>query len=58
MEYASVPAYAGTNPAAVNPVFTRLIAGLAAPGSLVLRIGGDSSDRTWWPVKGSGARPA
>ncbi len=57
LEYFAVPAYAGTDPAAVDPVFLQLIRNLA-PGQLpVLRIGGDSTDWTWWPIPGV-ARPA
>ena len=52
LEYPAVAAYAGTDPSAVNPVFLQLIRNLN-PGQLpVLRIGGDSTDWTWWPVVG------
>jgi hypothetical protein len=52
LEYPAVAAYAGTDPSAVNPVFLQLIRNLN-PGQLpVLRIGGDSTDWTWWPVAG------
>jgi Glycosyl hydrolase family 79 C-terminal beta domain len=52
LEYPAVAAYAGTNPSAVDPVFLQLIRNLN-PGQLpVLRIGGDSTDWTWWPVAG------
>lgn len=52
MEYTSVERYAGSDPGAINPVFERLIANLAPGQRPVLRIGGDSTDRTWWPVPG------
>ena len=56
-EYFAVPAYAGTNPSAVDPVLLQLIRNLN-PGQVpVLRVGGDSTDWTWWPVRGM-ARPA
>ena len=42
--------FAGTNPAAVNPVFTHLVEDLAPDQSPVLRLGGDSTDWSWWPV--------
>jgi hypothetical protein len=52
LEYSAVAAYAGADPAAVNPVFEQLIRNLTPGQSPVLRIGGDSADRTWWPVPG------
>jgi hypothetical protein len=54
LEYTALDAYAGPNPAALDPVFVQLLRNLAsAPGqSLVLRIGGDSTDATWWPMAG------
>jgi hypothetical protein len=44
--------YTGRNPKRVNPVFVALIRNLA-PGrqSPVLRIGGESTDATWWPIR-------
>ena len=56
LEYEAVPAYAGTNPEALNPVFEQLVRNLTPGQAPVLRIGGDSTDRTWWPVPGM-ARP-
>jgi hypothetical protein len=58
-EYGALAAYTGGNPAALNPVFVRLLRNLApGPGQrLVLRIGGNSTDATWWPL-GRTARPA
>ncbi|HWF24632.1 MAG TPA: hypothetical protein VG275_04250 [Solirubrobacteraceae bacterium] len=49
-EYRGLEAYAGTNPAALDPVFVQLVRNLAPGQSPVLRIGGDSTDWTWWPV--------
>ncbi len=57
LEYPAVEAYAGSNPAAVDPVFERLIRNLTPGQQPVLRIGGDSSDSTWWPVAGVGRPP-
>lgn len=53
-EYSALEAYTGADPAAVDPVFVQLLRNLApAPGQpVVLRIGGNSTDTTWWPVKG------
>ena len=50
VEYPSVVAYAGSDPRAINPVFAQLIRNLASNQRPVLRIGGDSTDRTWLPV--------
>jgi Glycosyl hydrolase family 79 C-terminal beta domain len=53
-EYSALPAYAGADASSLNPVFVQLLRNLTpAPGqSLVLRVGGDSTDSTWWPVAG------
>jgi hypothetical protein len=42
--------FAGTNPAAVSPAFVHLIEDLAPGETPVLRLGGDSTDWSWWPV--------
>jgi hypothetical protein len=52
LEYPSIEAYAGTNPHAVDPVFVQLVRNLVPGQAPVLRIGGDSTDRTWWPAAG------
>ena len=52
LEYFAIPAYAGTNPSAINPVFVQLVRNLAGGNPPELRIGGDTTDRTWWPVPG------
>jgi Glycosyl hydrolase family 79 C-terminal beta domain len=57
IEYPAVEAYAGTSPSALDPVFLQLVRNLAPSQGPVLRIGGDSTDWTWWPVAGM-ARPA
>jgi len=56
VEFRSVEAYAGDDPSALDPVFVRLVRNLAPGQAPVLRSGGDSSDRTWWPTPGV-ARP-
>jgi hypothetical protein len=53
-EYPTVEAYAGRDPAAIDPVLERLIANLTSDP--VIRIGGQSADWSWWPVAGM-ARP-
>jgi hypothetical protein len=50
LEYPAVPAYAGTDPSSLDPVFVQLVRNLAPGQEPVLRIGGDSADRTWWPT--------
>ncbi len=55
-EYRGLEAYAGLDPQALDPVFVQLIRNLAPDQSPVLRIGGDSTDWTWWPTPGV-ARP-
>jgi hypothetical protein len=52
LEYRSIPGFTGANPAAVNPVLVQLIRNLVPHGRPSLRIGGQSGDRTWWPVRG------
>jgi hypothetical protein len=53
LEYAAVRTYTGTTPSAIDPVLERLIGNLSPGQSPVLRIGGDSTDSTWWPTPGS-----
>jgi len=50
IEFSALPAYAGHDPSAVDPVFEQLIRNLAPGQRPVLRIGGDSTDRTWVAV--------
>jgi hypothetical protein len=52
LEYRSVPMFAGSGPQSINPVLVQLIRNLVPGGRPVLRIGGQSTDRTWWPVGG------
>ncbi|HEY2258807.1 MAG TPA: glycosyl hydrolase family 79 C-terminal domain-containing protein [Solirubrobacteraceae bacterium] len=52
LEYRSIPALTGTTPKTVNPVLVGLIRNLVGNGRPVLRIGGQSGDRTWWPIAG------
>jgi hypothetical protein len=51
-EYPAVAPYAGTDPSAVNPVLLQLIRNLSPGQAPSLRIGGDSTDATWWPLSG------
>ena len=52
LEYPALRAYAGKDPHAINPVFEQLIRNLTPGQAPNLRIGGDTSDWTWWPVPG------
>ena len=52
IELKALEQYAGTDPAALDPVLLRLIEQLAPGQRPVLRLGGDSTDWTWWPVRG------
>jgi glycosyl hydrolase family 79 len=56
IEIKALEEYAGTNPDAVNPILLHLIEDIAPEQSPVLRLGGDSTDWSWWPVS-SVARP-
>jgi hypothetical protein len=52
LEYNEIPSLAGATPASVDPVFTQLLRNLDPSGRPILRIGGQSTDRAWWPVPG------
>ena len=52
-EYPTVEKYAGFDPKAVNRVLVQLIRDLTPGQRPVLRIGGDTTDWTWWPVPAS-----
>ena len=49
-EYRAIEAYAGSDPDALNPVLEKLISNLSPGQPPRIRIGGDSTDWTWWPV--------
>jgi hypothetical protein len=52
VEYKALHQYTGRDPGAVNPVLIALLRALSPGQSPVLRIGGDSTDATWWPMRG------
>lgn len=52
IEYWALEAYAGKDPAAINPALVQLIRNLTVGHPTVLRIGGVSTDKTWWPIRG------
>ena len=51
-EYRAVHQYTGRDPAHIDPVLVALLNGLAPGQSKVIRIGGNSADDTWWPIRG------
>jgi hypothetical protein len=53
LEYSALHLYTGRDPAAINPVLIRLLRGLSLGQAPWIRIGGDSADRTWWPIRGT-----
>jgi hypothetical protein len=57
MEFTGLAAYAGSHPQAVDPVFENLIRDIAPHQHPSLRIGGDSTDWTWWPFAGARQPP-
>jgi Glycosyl hydrolase family 79 C-terminal beta domain len=51
LEFRAVHVYTGRDPDHINPVLVSLLHDLAPEGSQVLRIGGNSTDQTWWPMR-------
>ena len=51
-EYWAAAHYAGRHPGALDPVLVQLIRNLMPGGGGSLRIGGVTTDWTWWPVRG------
>ncbi|MBV8998563.1 MAG: hypothetical protein JO304_05860 [Solirubrobacterales bacterium] len=51
-EYWAIPAYVGLHRGQIDPVFIQLIRNLTGGDPPVLRIGGNSTDGTWWPRRG------
>ena len=52
-EYRALHLYTGRDPRAVDPALLGLLSGLAPGQSPVIRIGGDSTDGSWWPIRGT-----
>jgi Glycosyl hydrolase family 79 C-terminal beta domain len=50
LEYRSVPQFIGRNPRQPNSVFAQLVRNLTPGQQPLIRIGGESTDRTWWPI--------
>jgi hypothetical protein len=51
-EYRALHLYTGRDPDAIDPVLLALVSQLAPGQSPVIRIGGDSTDGSWWPIRG------
>jgi hypothetical protein len=51
-EYRAMHQYTGRDPRAINPVLLSLLQGLVPGQSPIIRIGGNSTDDTWWPIRG------
>jgi hypothetical protein len=52
LEYSTIPRWTAQPGQAANPILGTLIRGLDATGSPSIRIGGQSTDRSWWPAPG------
>ncbi|MBV9467292.1 MAG: hypothetical protein JO169_14375 [Solirubrobacterales bacterium] len=52
LENTAILPYAGNDPKKLDPVFLQLVRNLTPDQSPVLRIGGDSTDWAWFPVRG------
>jgi hypothetical protein len=50
LELSALEPYAGTDASAINPVFEQLVRNLSS--APVLRLGGDTTDWSWWPAPG------
>ena len=57
-EFWAVEGYAGTDPNRLDRAFVQLVRNLTGGQSTVIRIGGVSTDRVWWPVAGASRPPA
>jgi hypothetical protein len=56
-EYRDMFKEVGTDPTKPDTPFEQLLENLAPDGGLDLRIGGDTTDWTWWPVPGMAPPP-
>ncbi len=52
LEYSGIRAWVGPGTAPPNPVLVQLIRNLDPVGRPVIRVGGLSTDHSWWPVPG------
>jgi hypothetical protein len=52
LEYRTVPAFAGDDPNHIDPVFLQLVRNLDPGQQTLIRLGGQSTDRVWVPIRG------
>jgi hypothetical protein len=52
LEYNTIPQWTGTGAGGVNAPLVGLVHALDPVGRPLIRIGGQSADRSWWPVPG------
>jgi hypothetical protein len=52
MELPALEQFGGSDPSALDPVFLQLVRNIAPGQRPVLRLGGDSTDWSWYPVPG------
>jgi hypothetical protein len=52
LEFNEIPQLAGATTHSVNPIFAQLVKNLDPAGRPNIRVGGQSTDRVWWPVRG------
>jgi hypothetical protein len=52
LEVNEIPKLSGPTTSSVNPIFAQLVKNLDPAGRPNIRIGGQSTDRAWWPVRG------
>ena len=53
IEFNALHDYTGRDSGKVNPILVGLLRALTPGQSPVIRIGGNSEDQTWWPVRGT-----
>lgn len=56
VEFNEIPKFSGPTAQTINPILAQLVKNLDPVGRPNIRIGGQSTDRAWWPVRGM-ARP-
>ncbi|HET9102127.1 MAG TPA: glycosyl hydrolase family 79 C-terminal domain-containing protein [Solirubrobacteraceae bacterium] len=51
-EFRALHQYTGADPRSVDPVMVNLLNGLSPGSAPSVRVGGNSTDATWWPIRG------
>lgn len=52
LEYGTIPEWVGSGKGTIDPPLVQLIRNLDPSGHPLVRVGGQSTDRAWWPVPG------